>query len=184
MYAGCRFYPPSNNGKLLTKDDIISNLSSYGVKYGIDETNIVKFLNDRRYCTDYIIAKATPPIQGRDAVVKYHFNTDFTLKPKTNEDGSVDFHQLDIISHCKKGDILASLTPADYGKPGMDVYGKVLPPNKVNNKVLKYGNKVKISEDGLTLYSEVDGHVTLIDGRVFVSDTFEIPKNVDTSTAI
>ncbi|MDI9489230.1 DUF342 domain-containing protein [Herbinix luporum] len=182
MYAGCRFYPPSNNGKLLTKDDIISNLSSYGVKYGIDETNIVKFLNDRRYCTDYIIAKATPPIQGRDAVVKYHFNTDFTLKPKTNEDGSVDFHQLDIISHCKKGDILASLTPADYGKPGMDVYGKVLPPNKVNNKVLKYGNKVKISEDGLTLYSEVDGHVTLIDGRVFVSDTFEIPKNVDTST--
>ena len=59
MYAGCRFYPPSNNGKLLTKDDIISNLSSYGVKYGIDETNIVKFLNDRRYCTDYIIAKAT-----------------------------------------------------------------------------------------------------------------------------
>ena len=39
-----------------------------------------------------------------------------------------------------------------------------------------------MSEDGLRLYSEVDGHVTLTDGRVFVSDTYEIPADVDSST--
>ncbi|NLP15703.1 MAG: DUF342 domain-containing protein [Clostridiales bacterium] len=182
MYAVCRFYPPSTGGNHLTKDGIISAMVQAGVKYGVDETKILQYLKDRKYCSDYVLAKATPPIQGRDAVITYHFNTDLTMKPKTNEDGSVDFHTLDIISHCKKGDLLATLTPVDYGKPGIDVCGKVIKPNKVNNRVLRHGNKVRMSEDGLRLYSEVDGHVTLTDGRVFVSDTYEIPADVDSST--
>lgn len=182
LYALCRFHPPSTGGRLLTKEDIINGLVQAGVKYGVDEVKISQFLKERRYCTDYIFAKATPPIQGRDAEITYHFNTDLTMKPKTNEDGSVDFHKLDIISHCKKGDLLATLTPVDYGKPGIDVCGKIIKPKKVNNKVLRHGNKVRKSEDGLYLYAEADGHVTLTDNRVFVSDTFEIPADVDSST--
>lgn len=182
MVVKGRFYPPTNGGNLITKDDIISTLVRAGVKYGVHEEGIILFMNDRRYCTDYILAKAMTPVQGHDAVITYHFNTDLTLKPKTNEDGSVDFHQLDMISHCKKGDLLATLTPVDYGKPGIDVCGNVIRPNKVNNRVLRHGNNIKQSEDGLHLYSMVDGHVTLTDGRVFVSDTYEIPADVDTST--
>ena len=177
-----RFYPPTNGGSLMTKDDIISTLVRAGVKYGVHEEGISLFMNDRRYCTDYILAKAMLPVQGHDAVITYHFNTDLTLKPKTNDDGSVDFHQLDMISHCKKGDLLATLTPVDYGKPGLDVCGNVIRPNKVNNRVMRHGNNITISEDGLHLYSMVDGHVTLTDGRVFVSNTYEIPADVDTST--
>ena len=185
LYAKCRFYPPSIgniNGNLLTKEDIISALGRAGVKYGVDEARINHFLKTRRYCTDYILAKATPPVHGRDAEITYHFNTDLTSKPMTNEDGSVDFHKLNIITNCKKGDLLATLRPLDPGKPGIDVRGNVLRPKKVNNKVLRHGNKVKMSEDGLQLFSEVDGHVSLTDGRVFVSDTYEVPADVDPST--
>ena len=39
-----------------------------------------------------------------------------------------------------------------------------------------------MSEDGLRLYSEVSGHVSLTDGRVFVSDTYEVAADVDSST--
>ncbi len=182
MLVKGRFYPPTNGGNLMSKEDIISAMVRTGVKYGVDEENISRFLMDRRYCTDYILAKALAPVQGHDAEITYHFNTDLTLKPKTNEDGSVDFHQLDMISHCKQGDLLATLSPVDYGKPGIDVCGNVIRPNKVNNRVLRHGNKITLSEDGLRLYSDVDGHVTLTDGRVFVSDTYEIAADVDTST--
>ncbi|HWT76160.1 MAG TPA: FapA family protein [Mobilitalea sp.] len=182
MYAKGRFYPPSNDGMLMTKEDIISQLVKHGVKYGVDEMILNIFLKDRKYCTDYILAKATPAIQGHDAVITYHFNTDLTLKPKRNEDGSVDFHQLDMISHCRKDDLLATLTPVDTGKPGIDVYGTIIRPAKVNNRILRHGNKIHLSEDGLQMFSDVDGHVTLTDGRVFVSDTYEIPADVDTST--
>lgn len=182
MKAICRFYPPSNRGNNLTKEDIISELVKAGVKYGVDETKITQYFKDRRYCSDYILAKATMPIQGHDAVITYHFNTDLTMKPKTNEDGSVDFHKLDIISHVNKGDLLATLTPVDFGKPGIDVCGKPLKPNKVINRVLRHGKKITMSEDGLRLYSDVSGHVSLTDGRVFVSDTYEISADVDSST--
>jgi len=37
LYAKGRFYPPSNNGKLMTKDDIIHSMASAGIKYGVDE---------------------------------------------------------------------------------------------------------------------------------------------------
>jgi uncharacterized protein (DUF342 family) len=182
LFVKGRFYPPSNNGVYMTKEDIVSTLVRYGVKYGLDEQLVNAYLKDRQYCTDYILAKATPASQGHDAVIQYHFNTDLTLKPKTNEDGSVDFHQLDIISHCKKDELLATLIPVDLGKPGIDVCGKILRPAKVNNKILRHGNKVYLSEDGLRMYSQVDGHVTLTEGRVFVSDTYEIPADVDVST--
>lgn len=182
MNAVCRFYPPSNGGNLLTKDDIIAAMVKAGVKYGVDDMKISQFLKDRKYCSDYILAKATLPIQGHDAIITYHFNTDLTMKPKTNEDGSVDFHKLDIISHINKGDLLATLTPVDFGKPGIDVCGKPIKPNKVINRVLRHGNKITMSEDGLRLYSDVNGHVSLTDGRVFVSDSYEIAADVDSST--
>lgn len=182
MYAKARFYPPSTNGHLLMREEIVSALVKAGVKYGLDEEAVMEFLRERQYCTDYFLAKATPPVQGRDAEITYHFNTDLTLKPKRNEDGSVDFHQLDMISACHKGQLLATLTPMDPGKPGIDVYGVIMRPNKVNNRVLRHGNKVHLSEDGLQMFSEVDGHVSLVEGRVFVSDTYEVHADVDAST--
>ncbi len=181
-YAKGRFYPPSNNGSKMTKDDIVRALVGSGIKYGLDDQVIDEFLANREYCRDYYLAKATPVAQGKDAYVTYFFNTDLTLKPKRNEDGTVDFHQLDIISHCSKGDLLAELTPVDNGKPGIDVCGNVIRPAKVNNKVMRHGNNVYLSEDGLKMYSSVSGHVSLTDGRVFVSDTYEVPANVDAST--
>lgn len=181
-YAKGRFYPPSNKGNLLTKEDIIQTLSKAGIRYGVDETAINLFLKDRKYCTDYILAKATPAIQGHDAAITYHFNTDLSQKPKTNEDGSVDFHHLDTISHCRKGDLLATLAPADHGKPGIDVCGNVIRPNKVINHILRHGNNIHLSEDGHKMFSDVDGHVTLTDDRVFVSDTYNIPADVGAST--
>lgn len=182
LYAKGRFYPPSNGGRSINRDDIINALVYAKVKCGLDEQVISDFLSEKRYCTDYFLAKASPAVQGIDASITYFFNTDLTLKPKTNEDGSVDFHQLDMISHCNKGDLLATLTPMDPGKPGIDVCGNILRPLKVNNRVLRHGNKIRLTEDGLNMYSEVDGHVSLTDGRVFVSDTYEVAANVDAST--
>jgi uncharacterized protein len=182
MYAKGRFYPSSTNGHAISKDDIISALVLAKVKCGLDEQAINEFLLEKRFCTDYFLAKATPTIPGRDAVITYHFNTDLTLKPKTNEDGSVDFHKLDMISHCNKGDLLATLEPMDPGRPGIDVCGNIVRPSKVINQILRHGNKIHLSEDGQKMYSDVDGHVSLTDGRVFVSDTYEVVANVDAAT--
>ncbi len=182
MKAIARFYPPSPDGQLMNEAEIINRLTQSGVKFGIDTNEIQFFLKNRRYCEDILIARGIKPEEGRDAVITYYFNTDNTSKPKHNEDGTVDFHKLDMISSTKKGDVLATLMPAIQGKAGTDVYGTVIQPKKVVNRILKHGKDIYMSEDGLTMYSNVDGHVMLTDNRVFVSNTYEVLGDVDAST--
>lgn len=180
--AVARFYPPSTEGKQITKDDILSDLKLAGVVHGIQNDVIDEFLQLPEYCRDYMIAQATLPVQGHDATIEYFFDINVTAKPKLNEDGSVDFHQLGMIKPVKAGDKLATLTPADHGTPGTSVTGKKLSPNKVLVKRLRFGRNIKVSDDGYDLFSQVSGHVTLVDDLVMVSDVYTVPANVDAST--
>lgn len=177
-----RFYPEVEGGKKLEKSDIIWLLNNRGVKFGIKEDVIEDFLEHRMYCTTYTLAEALAPVEGSDAEITYNFNTDLSKKPKMNEDGSVDFHQLDNLSKVTADQILATLKPAVYGKPGMDVLGRQIPPKKVNVLFLKQSKNTRLSDDGLQLYCNINGHAVLTDKQVFVSDTYEIPGNVDVAT--
>lgn len=182
MYVVGRFYPPSPGGKLLTAYDIERELEAARITYGIIKESIEHFLKNRKYCEDFILAKGTPVVEGEDAQITYHFNIDNSLKPKVNADGTVDFHQLDLISSVTKGDVLATLKPAIPGVEGRDVYNAPIYPRKVTRKILRYGRDIYLSEDGLTMYSNVSGHAVLTDDRVFVSNTYEVLADVDTST--
>ncbi len=177
-----RFYPPAEGGHLFTKAEIVSELVRAGVKFGAKEEVLNSFLEDRQYCKDYLLAEAMPQVEGKNAVFTYHFNTDLSRKPKLNEDGSVDFHQLETICPVEAGDVLVTLTPAVPGKPGLDVTGRVIAPATVKKMSLRKEKNTCISEDGLTLYSEVDGLVSLIDDKVFVSNIYEVQADVDAST--
>ncbi|MCH5268075.1 MAG: DUF342 domain-containing protein [Lachnospiraceae bacterium] len=180
--AKVRLYPPSSKGKQLTEADLLSLIEQQGVKHGLMNKNISLLLKAKLYCTDVLIAKATLPVQGSDAEITYHFDVDKTSKPAVNEDGSVDFHKLDMIERVKEGQLLATLKPEVQGTPGMDVRGMPIAPKKVKRLILKHGKKIHLSEDNLEMYSEVSGNVTLVSGTVFVSNVYEVPADVGPST--
>lgn len=182
MLAFCRFYAPSNGGKLMTAEDIISDLRTQKIIVGIRKEEIEKFLKEREYCTDYIIAKGIPPINGTDAKIEYFFNTNLNLKPKKNEDGTVDYHELNTISRVEEGQLLAKLHEAVKGQPGQDVFGTPINAKQEKNLKLEFGNNITISEDKTELYSQVTGHASLVNGKVFVSDVYEVPADVDNAT--
>ena len=102
-------------------------------------------------------------------------------KPTLKEDGSVDFFNLNTINHCSKGDILARLYPGDLGTFGKSIYGEAIKPRDVKRLSLKFGRNITISDDRLVITSDVNGHVTLVDDKVFVSNILEV-ENVDNST--
>ena len=181
MKAVCRFYPPSTSGAQLTDADIKSTLKLQGVNRGIDDAAINDFLKNREYCTDYVLAKGVMPTNGQDASIEYFFNTNPNLKPKLNEDGSVDFFSLSAISIVNAGDKLATLTREIPGEPGFNVVGDTLPPKEVKKLMLKYGRNIELTDDELSIVSTVNGHASLVEGKVFVSDVYEV-SDVDTST--
>jgi len=118
MQVVARFYPPSDKGTLISYNEIISTLAAKGIKVGVDKEVIESFLSDKKYCQDYVVARGIPVTFGHDAKITYNFNTDLNIKPKVNQDGTVDFHHLDNIGHIHKGQVLATLIPEDVGKPG------------------------------------------------------------------
>ncbi len=181
MTATCRFYPASTGGADLTVADIKSTLKLQGVVKGVDDNAISAYLANRQYCTDYVLAKGLEPTSGQDAKIEYFFNTNPNLKPKLNEDGTVDFFSLSAISLVKAGDKLATLTKEIPGEPGYNVTGDVLPPHEVKKLTLKYGRNIELSPDELTITSLVNGHASLVEGKVFVSDVYEV-SDVDTAT--
>ena len=181
MSATARFYPPSVGGKLLDVEDIKNDLKKHSVVSGINQVAIAVFLSNRIYCTDIEIAKGVKPVHGTDARIEYYFNTDLSAKPTLLDDGTVDFFHLHTMNHCKKGQLVAKLFKEDPGKFGESIIGERIKPRDVKKMVLKFGRNITMNEDRTELTSDVNGHVSLIEGKVFVSDIYEI-ENVDNST--
>lgn len=181
MKANICLYPPSTDGKTCTLEDIESALRLAKVEYGVDEKAIRTFLENKEYGTPCTVAQGKPPREGSDAKIEYFFKTDRTMRPQVREDGTVNYFELDLVSHCKKGDLLAVLTPADLGEPGINVLGAPIRQKEVVRMTLKHGNNIEKNEEKTELRSAVDGHVTLVDDTVFVSNVLEV-ENVDNST--
>lgn len=182
MQAVVRFFPPSEVGKRITFDDFLKDLRFQNIVSGV-QMDVLQdhFQSEGIYCTDLVIAKGKEPRHGTDAKIEYFFNTDIHALPEMREDGSVDYYNLNVINHCRKGDILAQIVPADEGESGVNVLGNRIKPRDVKKAVLKFGNNIELSEDKMSISSKVDGHVVLVDDKVFVSDVYEV-ENVDLST--
>lgn len=181
MTVTARFMSPSSGGTLMDKREILRELDALHISHGIDMNAISSFLENRQYCTDYVLARGTEPRHGKDARIEYYFNTDVRAKPTRREDGSVDFFNLNTINHCKEGELLARLYPEDKGEYGTNVIGEKLKPKEVKHLTLKYGNNIEITEDKTEIYSKLNGHVMLTEDKVFVSDVYEV-ENVGTAT--
>lgn len=181
MKAVFRFYPPTEGGSLVDINEVKGDLKANGVKADLDEEAFNAFLADKQYCKSYILATGKEPEEGTDGEIKYLFNTDPSMKPTVNEDGSVDFFHLNTVTACGTGQVVAELIPAVPGKDGYDVFGNRLSPRQVKEVKFSHGPNLHVSEDGKQLISDIDGHINVIQGKIFVSGVLEL-ENVDTST--
>ena len=181
LMAIARFYPPSTEGRHLTEQEIMDVIGR-NVKNGIIMQNIYLYLANRKYCEDIVVARGKKPSPGEEAKILYFFKEDKSLKPELNENGTVNFHKLNIFNSVKKDQVLATLTPERQGLSGMDVYGNLIAAKAIKKKKLIPGKNTYLSEDGLSILSEINGHVIFANDKVWVSDIYEIKKDVDPST--
>lgn len=180
MSVTVRMIPCFEGGEKMTREEFMREFTSRGISYGFDDAAIDVFLAKRPYCTDKVLVKGLPPVQGTDAKIEYFFNTDPRVRPTLKEDGTVDFYNLNTINHCKAGDLLAKLTPADYGESGKNVKGELIKSREVKKAQLAFGHNIELSPDRTEIRSMVSGHVSLVEGKVFVANVFEV-ENVDNS---
>jgi len=182
MKAYMVMYPPFKGRSDVSLGEVMSDLSNKKVTFGLSKEYIESIVRNKLYFFPMLIAEGVEPVEGHDAEMIYYFNTEASGKPRLNPDGTVDFHQLDLISRVLKDDVVAEIKPEDPGKSGTNISGAEVKPHKVHKKSFKHGRNLKVSEDGLKLITEVSGHVTLENDKIFVSDEYLIGTDVDTTT--
>lgn len=174
MKVYIRLLPPSKKGTKLDFKRIMQMLEAQGLTETVNEGVIRRLLVQRVYGTNIEIASGKPVVDGEDAIIKYHFDAHIKSRPALKQDGSVDFHELNSINHCMAGDVLATMQPEVPGQAGYNVYGDVVKPKEAKKRTFKYGKDIVLSPDGLSLISNVQGHILLVDGKIMVSQVYSV----------
>jgi uncharacterized protein (DUF342 family) len=187
MKADLIFHSPIEDGLLPTEKDIHYVLQSSHVVYGIDEASlreIASGLNNGKIPEEKItIAQGTAPVNGQNGKLTYHFNTQTSLKPKQNPDGSVDYKSVDIVISVNKGDKLVTLEPPEKGIPGKNLYGDLLQCMDGVPAKLPIGPHTEVDPQNRdTLIASTGGIVRVVGPAVEVCEGFIINGNVDFST--
>ncbi len=181
---------PIGGGKVATLDGVKAKLAEAGVVFGIDEAALEKAVTEVRGLSipgmrwgPVLVAKGKPPIPGKDARIDYHpCLTATSGRPVVNPDGTVNLFDLNVVHNVAKGTVLAVETPQTPGTPGMTVTGGEIQPRPGRECWLKTGKGTELSEDKLTVTAAFDGHATLMQGEISVTNIFQVNKDVGVET--
>ena len=165
--------------------EIIDFLKEQGIRHGIvDEKLIRGFLEySREEDRNFIVAIGRKPSEGTDARITYHFNTDYQRPGVIADDGSIDFKERGDIPFVGQDVLLAEKTPMETGQSGLDIFGETIPCREVSDRPLPAGAGARLSDDGLKLYSTIEGQPALDPkGIVAVHKEFLIKGDVSFKT--
>jgi uncharacterized protein (DUF342 family) len=173
---------PGAGGADPTAEYLRGALQSHGVVHGIKDEVLAEFENSPRYDRPILVAEGTRAHDGADARIAYQFKRDreaITLKEK---DGRVDFKEVSRIENVVAGQLLARKIPAEPGEAGMTITGTVIAAKPGRDTEIQIGKNVRLTEDGLTATSEINGQVLVLAGRISVEPIYTIPGDVNLRT--
>jgi len=171
-------------GASLSLEGARQRLSEAGVCCGIKEEVLKRAVKEGAARGGrFLVAEGTEPVPGKDGKVVYEFETgDRKIKPVENEDGRVDYVNLDLVQNIRAGARLARLVPPTIGVPGKTVTGKEVPARPGREPKFGAGPGASLSDSRLEIVAERDGQPVLDGpGLISVRTVYEV-KDVDLST--
>jgi uncharacterized protein (DUF342 family) len=167
-------------------DEIQFLLNREGIVYGLDNDAIAATMqtaNDTKIPQrDKKIAQGTAPDPGKDAEIKCHFKTDFSIDLKEDEDGNIDYKELNRINNVEKDQLLAEKIPMVDPSNGTDIYGQILTPKPPRDHNIAPGKGVRVDDEGTKAYADIDGMVYTKGRTISVSPIYMVPQDVDMTT--
>lgn len=187
MAATILVHPPCEGGSMPKEKEILDIIHTKGVVYGILHQRIselVRNFSNNQYPEEpVIIAEGITARDGENGFVKLLFNTETSLKPQQNPDGSVDYKNINIINTVVEKQKLAELVPPTSGVAGKNISGQTLPCTDGTAVSLPTGQNTVIDpQDPNLLLSATDGFVRYVNSTIEVSEGLVIPGDVDFST--
>lgn len=179
MSASVIFRISATDDQPFTTDEIMGELKKLDIVFGIDEDEINKALEQVAQNKPYKIVTGKAAEKGIDSQFTYNFETDLQLQPKEDEDGNIDYHDMNFIQNTTKDFVLATKTAPSQGACGKNIFGKEIQGSPGRDVPFKSGANTIVSDDGLKLTSEANGAIVYQHGTVAVQDVLVIRGDVD-----
>ena len=176
-------FPRVGPGAELTWEWLAELLERQNVRFGLREAAIQELLaipSEDGETASYPIASGRPPERGEDARIVYAFAAeDGNEEPRP--DGSIDLRARYAAATVKSGQLLAEVTPATGGQPGVDLADRTVPGIPGKQQELSPGIHVRCERQGdvRRFFAEIDGRVKIDDGTFKVFGVTRIAGNVD-----
>jgi uncharacterized protein (DUF342 family) len=183
MKAHITVTAPGPGGCDLSAETYMSFLRNNRVYYGIREEFLHTFSDRPTYREAILAAEGIKPVDGRDAYIRYNFDTDQTkVRLRENSSGKVDFKELNIIQNVVEKQPLAKKMPAEQGTEGRTVTGKILPAKSGKDMDMPLGKNVHLGEDGETIIADINGQVVEVSGKINVEPVYTVDGDVNLKT--
>ncbi|MHC4268103.1 MAG: DUF342 domain-containing protein [Planctomycetota bacterium] len=167
-------------------DAICDELEALGIKDIPDKvelkTQLHQWAEDDLHLVDFVLIKGEPAESPKDGRVDWSgdfFNSGFILDKET---GKVDYREKAANESVTKGMLLGHHVPAEKGKDGLDVYGKLLPADKPVTYYPAVGENVRFDMNKNAYYAEINGRVRLIHDVLYVDEVYIVEEDVDITT--
>jgi uncharacterized protein (DUF342 family) len=179
-------HPPSSSGRMMTVELVEKLLDGRGIVQGIDRSAIKQALNEAVAKNipihDLVIAEGKAAQRGEDAQIELKFQPEKIAGTIDEISGKIDYKERESLQKVNSGTLLAVKIPPTPGIVGVDVFGDILPAEPGNEKNLTPAGNVKVSDDGLSFTSEIDGIVFLSpENKIWISKKYEVRGDVDYS---
>lgn len=165
-----------------TLTEILEFVRSQKVTAGIDERAVRRMIETPIYGYETLIARGKKPVDGKDGVMTYHFNPEKNTKPTLREDGSVDYWSIHAIEMVNAGQVIADYQEPTEAIDGMNVSGRPVPAKRGRPIPPLTGKGFSCSDDGHYYTADVTGKIELVNGRIRISDVYEIQGDVGLET--
>ncbi len=179
MEANLFIDPPMGAGNWPTIDETMDAIRAEGIIFGVIPSAVETTVNQHP-TGGIIIAKGKAPEAGKEAEIKYFFETGVFRKACIEDDtGKVDFRQIQTVQNVTPGQVIAEKILATKGEPGSDIRGRELPATPGKDKVIKLGKNVEWIDGGTKIAAVSGGEPTLVAGKLSVLPIYELKGDVN-----
>ncbi len=171
--------------KTISLSGILDLLRLKEIQFGIVGDSAIEFWIESAQAGDepFEIAVGNPPVQGQDGKVTYLFETNNTNPGKLMDNGRIDFKDRGPIPFVHKDDLIARKTAVKPGENGISISGDTVTVNEPLDPVFLAGSGARLSDNGLGIYADVDGHPHLDPlGEISVSPELNIDGDIGFKT--
>jgi uncharacterized protein len=161
-------------------DDLRKYLQEAGIVFGVLDDVIEWAFKEEKFEQPLLVAKGQPPVDATNGELIFYFDSE--IKPKFDDDGNVNFKELNLIQNVRKGDKLAEVTEPVPGKEGKTIYGETSEPGEGVKPELPSGDNIVRSPDNPDLLlADIDGTVRKVKDSVSVDPVFAVKGDIDYS---